>query len=82
METNKSIEMKVSVSLETGGRRGKQVSIIRGITHNPQVIEQLEKKIKSQLGTGGTTKGKVIEIQGNHLPKIKQILMDEGYEVK
>lgn len=74
--------MKVTVSLETGGRRGKQVSVIKGITHNPQVIEKLEKKLKAQLGTGGTTKGKVIELQGNHIPKIKSILISEGYEVK
>ncbi|RNC85349.1 MAG: translation initiation factor [Balneola sp.] len=71
--------MKVKVSLETGGRRGKQVSVIRGITHNPQVIEKLVKKLKSQLGTGGTIKGKVIEIQGNHVSKIEKILIQEGY---
>ncbi len=35
--------MKVTVNLETGGRRGKQVTVIKGITHNPQVIEKLEK---------------------------------------
>mgnify|MGYP000450314796 FL=1 len=40
--------MKVSVKMETAGRRGKQVSVIRGITHNPQVIEKLEKKLKTQ----------------------------------
>ena len=74
--------MKVSVQLETGGRRGKQVTVIRGITHNPQVIETLVKKLKTQLGTGGTIKGKVIEIQGNHLPKVKALLQKEGYEVK
>ena len=74
--------MKITVQLETGGRRGKQVTVIKGITHNPQVIEKLEKKLKSQLGTGGTTKGKVIEIQGNHVPKIKQLLIADGYEVK
>ena len=74
--------MKVTVTLETGGRRGKQVSVIRGITHNPQVIEKLEKKLKGQLGTGGTTKGKVIEIQGDHVVKIKDILLKEGYEVR
>ncbi|MCG8373602.1 MAG: translation initiation factor [Balneolales bacterium] len=73
--------MKVKVTLETGGRRGKQVSVIKGITHNPQVIEQLVKKLKSQLGTGGTIKGKTIEIQGNHIPKIKLILEKEGYQV-
>lgn len=73
--------MKVSVRLETGGRRGKQVTVIRGITHNPQVIESLVKRLKSQLGTGGTIKGKVIEIQGNHVPKVSAILQKEGYTV-
>ena len=73
--------MKLKVNLETGGRRGKQVTVIRGLTHNPQVIETLTKKIKSQLGTGGTIKGKVIEIQGNHLNKVQQILQKEGYTV-
>lgn len=73
--------MKLKVTIETGGRRGKQVTVIRGLTHNPQVIETLTKKIKSKLGTGGTIKGKVIEIQGNHLSKVTQLLADEGYIV-
>lgn len=73
--------MKLKVSIETGGRRGKQVTVIRGLTHNPQVIEKLAKKIKSQLGTGGTIKGKVIEIQGSHLPKVVSILTKEGFSV-
>ncbi len=73
--------MKLKVTIESGGRRGKQVTVIRGLTHNPQVIESLAKKIKSQLGTGGTIKGKVIEIQGNHLTKLSHILIKEGYTV-
>ena len=34
------------------------------------MIEKLAKSIKSQLGTGGTIKGKIIEIQGNHVLKM------------
>lgn len=73
--------MKLKVTLETGGRRGKQVTVVRGLTHNPQVIEALTKKIKSQLGTGGTIKGKVIEIQGNHIKKVQQILEKQEFIV-
>lgn len=73
--------MKLTVHLETAGRRGKQVTVIKNIQHNPQVIESLAKKLKSQLGTGGTVKGKSIEIQGNHLEKIKTLLQKEGYTV-
>ena len=35
--------MKLKVAQETGGRKGKQVTVIRGLTHNPQVIEKLAK---------------------------------------
>lgn len=73
--------MKVKVTMETAGRRGKQVTVIKGITHNPQVIEDLLKKLKTQLGTGGTTKGKTIEIQGDHVSRVESILEKEGYEV-
>lgn len=73
--------MKLKVTQEIGGRKGKQVTLIRGLTHNPKVIGKLAKSIKSQLGTGGTIKGKVIEIQGNHVLKVQQILLKEGYTV-
>jgi translation initiation factor 1 (eIF-1/SUI1) len=36
--------MKLTITTETTGRRGKQVTVIRGITHNLQVIETLTKK--------------------------------------
>ncbi len=71
--------MKVKINVERSGRRGKQVTVIKDIQHNPTVIENLAKKLKQQLGTGGTVKGKSIEIQGNHLDKIKTILAKEGF---
>jgi translation initiation factor 1 len=74
--------MKVSVQMETAGRRGKQVTVIKGITHNPQVIEDLLKDLKTRLGTGGTVKGKTLELQGDHVNKVKDLLKDEGYEIR
>ena len=71
--------MKVKVILDHSGRRGKQVTLVKGITHNPQVIDALAKKIKQHCGAGGTVKGKDIEIQGNHVPKVKALLEKEGY---
>ncbi len=70
--------MKVKISLETSGRRGKEVTVIRNIQHNPQHIEKIAKKLKGQLGTGGTVKGKTIEIQGNHVERVKPLLEKEG----
>lgn len=74
--------MAVTVKLDTGGRRGKEVTMITNIQHNPQVIEKLEKKLKQQCGAGGTSYAKTIEIQGNHVDKVKKILQKEGFEVK
>tara|TARA_R110002096_G_scaffold86990_6_gene199817 strand:- start:3605 stop:3826 length:222 start_codon:yes stop_codon:yes gene_type:complete len=71
--------MKLAITVDKSGRRGKQVTVIKNIQHNPQVIENLAKKLKQQLGTGGTVKGKSIEIQGDHLNKIKALLEKEGF---
>ena len=38
--------MKLKITKEIGGRKGKQVTVIHGLTHNPQVIEKLAKSIK------------------------------------
>lgn len=71
--------MKLRIQVESAGRRGKQVTVIRDIKHNPTVIENLAKKIKQKLGAGGAVKGKTIEIQGDHVNKIKEILTEEGF---
>lgn len=74
--------MAVQVKLDTSGRRGKTVTLVTNIQHNPQVIEDLEKKLKKHCGAGGTSYAKTIEIQGDQVEKIKSFLQKEGFEVK
>lgn len=74
--------MALKVKRDTSGRRGKTVTMITNIQHNPQVIEDLEKKLKQHCGAGGTSYAKTIEIQGDHVDKIKKYLADEGFDVK
>lgn len=74
--------MAIKVKLDTSGRRGKTVTMISNIQHNPQVIEDLEKKLKQKCGAGGTSYAKTIEIQGDHVQKVKDFLKKEGYDVK
>lgn len=74
--------MAIKVTLDTSGRRGKTVTMISNIQHNPQVIEELEKKLKQKCGAGGTSYAKTIEIQGDHVNKVRKFLEDEGYQVK
>lgn len=74
--------MAVKVKLDTSGRRGKAVTMVTNIQHNPQVIQDLEKKLKQHCGAGGTSYAKTIEIQGDQVDKVKAFLKKEGYEVK
>lgn len=74
--------MAIEVKIDRSGRRGKTVTMISNIQHNPQVIEDLEKKLKQQCGAGGTSYAKTIEIQGEHVDKVKSFLKKEGYNVK
>lgn len=74
--------MAIDVKIDRSGRRGKTVTMITNIQHNPQVIEKLEKQLKKQCGAGGTSYAKTIEIQGEHVDKVKNFLEKEGYDVK
>lgn len=74
--------MNVKISEQRNPKTGKPTTVITGITHNPQVIEKLEKKLKSNCGAGGFTEGKTIIIQGSHAKKIKSILEKDGYTVR
>jgi len=74
--------MAIQVKLDTSGRRGKAVTMVTNIQHNPQVIEKLESKLKQHCGAGGTSYAKTIEIQGDQVDKIKKYLQKEGFDVK
>ena len=57
---------------------GKLVTIIEGI--EPETAKDTLKKLKSILGCGGTYKDGRIELQGDHVSKIKKILINLGFK--
>lgn len=77
-----TVDKKIVVRLDTAGRRGKPVTMIMNIQHNPDVIEALAKDIKKVCGAGGTTYGKTIEVQGNHVEKVKKMMTEKGFLIK
>lgn len=64
------------------GKGGKVVTEVSGFDAAPQEIEALLKKLQGQLGTGGTRKNKVLELQGECRDRIKPLLEKDGYTVK
>ena len=63
-------------------RRGKTVTVIGGLRHDPATLEGLLKRLKQQCGAGGTIKEGEIEIQGDHRERVAAALAAMGYKIK
>jgi len=63
-------------------RYGKLVTIVEGITDSAIDINQLAKTLKARCAAGGTVKGRVIELQGEHKKKAAEVLKKNGYQVE
>jgi len=60
-------------------RYGKEVTIIKGINSSEINLEELAKFLKSKLACGGTVKNGIIELQGNHINRVRNILVKKGF---
>jgi len=74
---------RVVLRRETAHRGGKIVTVVDDFaTHLPvSFIEALARKLRSACGSGGTTKGRRIEIQGDQVAKLRAALESEGFRV-
>jgi translation initiation factor 1 len=74
---------RVVLRRETAHRGGKTVVVIDQFAPNISLkqIEALAKKLRNACGCGGTTKQRSIEMQGNHIEKIRNLLEQEGFRV-
>ena len=72
----------VRVSRETKGRRGKCVTLIRGIALDGEALSQLAKTLRTLCGSGGTVKEGIIELQGVHRQRVSKQLTKQGWVVK
>ena len=60
-------------------RYGKIVTVVLGFDKSFDV-KKLTKSLKNQLACGGTMKDRIIELQGNHQKKIRDILIKQGFD--
>jgi translation initiation factor 1 len=57
---------------------GKKITVVEGISRSLEPKEIL-KELKTKLACGGTIKDNVIELQGNHVQKAKDVLVKLGF---
>ena len=57
---------------------GKSYTIISGFSKDMD-LKPLLKKLKTKFACGGTIRENKIELQGDHKKKVKEILVQEGF---
>jgi translation initiation factor 1 len=74
---------RVVLRRETAHRGGKTVIVIHDFAHDisNDSIEQLGRKLRQACGCGGAIKQRTIEIQGNHVARLRELLEAEGFRV-
>lgn len=70
------------IQRQTGGRGGKTVTVITGLTLALPALQTLGKELKQRCGSGGAVKDFTIEIQGDHRELLKAELEKRGFKVK
>jgi translation initiation factor 1 len=71
---------RVEVRRETSGRRGKAVTTVAGVPLDDAGLRELAGRLKKRCGVGGSVKGGVIELQGDHRDVVLEVLRAEGYD--
>jgi translation initiation factor 1 len=74
---------RVVLRRETARRGGKCVSVIDDFpTHfRLSEIEEIARALRAACGCGGTVKDRKIEIQGEQIAKMRELLEADGFQV-
>ncbi|MDB2387007.1 stress response translation initiation inhibitor YciH [Shewanella sp.] len=72
----------VRIHKDSKGRKGKGVSVIKGLGLTEKELKTLAQKLKKQCGCGGTVKDFCIEVQTDNRDQLKTLLEKLGHTVK
>lgn len=85
LDTRKDVEpakQTIRVGLDKKRRAGKTVTVAMGFQHSDDTLQSVAQTLKKKCGSGGTAREGDIEIQGDHVEKVKAELVKLGYRVK
>lgn len=72
----------IRVVLDKKRRAGKTVTVASGFQHTAETLATVAQTLKKKCGSGGTARDAEIEIQGDHLARVKGELEKMGYRVR
>ncbi len=61
-------------------KRGKVVTVIRGVADDDSRAALLT-DLKNVVGSGGTVREDTLEVQGDHVETLSQMLAQRGYQI-
>ncbi len=70
---------RVNVQKRKGGRK---VTVVEGLTAQANDLKSVLATLQAACGTGGTSKGDTVELQGDHAGQVRTSLREIGYRVK
>ena len=74
---------KQTARVRTDRRKHKRVvTVVWGLSVEGNDLDELASRLKSSCGAGGALVNEQIEIQGDHLERVKKELIAIGYRVK
>lgn len=71
-------EARVKIRMEMR-RFGKPTTVIEGLKMSEKDMQELCTKMKKGLATGGTVKGGILILQGDHRESAAKILTEKGF---
>ena len=78
----KASQPRLDIILEKKGRGGKVATIVVGFEMSDDEVASLASKMKSSLGTGGSSRGGEILIQGDKRDAVLKFLTKQGYKAR
>lgn len=62
-------------------KKGMLVTVVRSLAEDENDLPGLLGKLKSVCGAGGTFQDELLEIWGNHMERVRGLLVEIGYRV-
>lgn len=81
-DTPAKSQPRLDIVLDKKGRKGKAATIIAGFTLNDAEIDEVATRLKQKLGTGGSSRGGEILIQGDKRTQVLEALTAMGFKAR
>lgn len=75
-------QVPLTVLLDRKGRKGKTATIIEGFETDDDTVAETARTLKQKIGTGGSSRGGEILLQGDWRERAATLLHDMGYKVR